>query len=117
MLRKGNEVNQMMMVVGEEGTPIEDFVIYLKGEFLDAVYLQQNTFDPIDSACSSERQRHVFTKVLEVLKREFTFEDKTVARNYFNQLRQAFIDWNYTPWQSTEFESGEKIIDNLLNNN
>ena len=117
MLRKGNEVNQMMMVVGEEGTPIEDFVIYLKGEFLDAVYLQQNTFDPIDSACSSERQRHVFTKVLEVLRHEFTFEDKTVARNYFNQLRQAFIDWNYTPWQSAEFESGEKTIDNLLNNN
>ncbi|MBR4517395.1 MAG: V-type ATP synthase subunit A [Victivallales bacterium] len=117
MLRKGNEVNQMMMVVGEEGTPIEDFVIYLKGEFLDAVYLQQNTFDPIDSACSSERQRHVFTKVLEVLRREFTFDDKTVARNYFNQLRQAFIDWNYTPWQSAEFESGEKTIDNLLNSN
>ena len=117
MLRKGNEVNQMMMVVGEEGTPIEDFVIYLKGEFLDAVYLQQNTFDPIDSACSSERQRHVFTKVLEVLRHEFTFEDKTVARNYFNQLRQAFIDWNYTPWQSAEFESGEKTIDNLLNSN
>ena len=117
MLRKGNEVNQMMMVVGEEGTPIEDFVIYLKGEFLDAVDLQQNTFDPIDSACSSERQRHVFTKVLEVLRHEFTFEDKTVARNYFNQLRQAFIDWNYTPWQSAEFESGEKTIDNLLNSN
>ncbi|MBO4619792.1 MAG: V-type ATP synthase subunit A [Victivallales bacterium] len=116
MLRRGNEVNQMMMVVGEEGTPIEDFVIYLKGEFLDAVYLQQNTFDPIDSACSSERQRHVFTKVLDVLKREFTFEDKTIARNYFNQLRQAFIDWNYTPWQSTEFECGEKTIDNLLYN-
>ena len=117
MLRKGNEVNQMMMVVGEEGTPIEDFVIYLKGEFLDAVYLQQNTFDPIDSACSSERQRYVFAKVLEVLRKEFSFEDKTAARNFFNQLRQAFIDWNYNPWQSEEFKSGEKNVDNLLNKN
>ena len=117
MLRRGNEVNQMMMVVGEEGTPIEDFVIYLKGEFLDAVYLQQNTFDPIDSACSSERQRYVFAKVLEVLRKEFTFTDKTAARNFFNQLRQAFIDWNYNPWQSEAFAEGEKNVDNLLNNN
>ncbi|MBQ4479326.1 MAG: V-type ATP synthase subunit A [Victivallales bacterium] len=117
MLRKGNEVNQMMMVVGEEGTPIEDFVVYLKGEFLDSVYLQQNTFDPIDSACSSERQCYVFAKVLEVLRKEFSFADKTAARNFFNQLRQAFIDWNYNPWRSEEFKTGEKNVDNLLNNN
>ena len=114
LLRKGHEVNQMMMVVGEEGTPVEDFVIYLKGEFLDAVYLQQNTFDPIDSACSSERQRHVFSKVLAVLRKEFSFEDKTAARNFFNQLRQAFIDWNYNPWQSEEFKAGEAQVDKLL---
>jgi V/A-type H+-transporting ATPase subunit A len=30
MLRQGNEVNQMMKVVGEEGTSIDDFVVYLK---------------------------------------------------------------------------------------
>ena len=117
MLRKGNEVNQMMMVVGEEGTPIEDFVVYLKGEFLDAVYLQQNTFDPIDSACSSERQRYVFAKVLAVLRHSFDFEDKTAARDFFNQLRQAFIDWNYAPWQGEGFAEGEKNVDNLLNSN
>ncbi len=117
MLRKGNDVNQMMMVVGEEGTPIEDFIIYLKGEFLDAVYLQQNTFDPIDSACSSERQRYVFAKVLAVLRKNFTFEDKTAARNFFNQLRQAFIDWNYTPWQSEAFANGERSVDDLLTHN
>ncbi|OGV32057.1 MAG: V-type ATP synthase subunit A, partial [Lentisphaerae bacterium GWF2_45_14] len=39
ILRRGNEVNQMMKVVGEEGTHINDFIIYLKGEFLDYVYL------------------------------------------------------------------------------
>ena len=114
VLRKGHDVNQMMMVVGEEGTPVEDFVIYLKGEFLDAVYLQQNTFDPIDSACSSERQCYVFSKVLAVLRKEFSFEDKTAARNFFNQLRQAFIDWNYNPWQSDEFKAGEAQVDKLL---
>ena len=32
---------QMMKVVGEEGTSIDDFITYLKSEFIDAVYLQQ----------------------------------------------------------------------------
>ena len=46
MLREGDEVNQMMFVVGEEGTPISDLCL-LESEFIDAVYLQQNTFDKI----------------------------------------------------------------------
>jgi V/A-type H+/Na+-transporting ATPase subunit A len=45
-LERGSEVGQMMKVVGEEGTSMDDFLVYLKGEFLDAVYLQQNSFDP-----------------------------------------------------------------------
>ncbi|HPW47648.1 MAG TPA: V-type ATP synthase subunit A, partial [Rectinema sp.] len=45
-LERGAEISAMMKVVGEEGTSLEDYVIYLKSEFLDAVYLQQNSFDP-----------------------------------------------------------------------
>ena len=51
ILHKSVEVNQMMKVLGEEGTSSEDFIIYQKGELLDSVYLQQNSFDPIDAAC------------------------------------------------------------------
>ena len=38
MLRRGSEVNQMMKVVGEEGTTTDDFVIYLKSEFFAINY-------------------------------------------------------------------------------
>ncbi len=114
VLRTGNEVNQMMMVIGEDGTPISDFVIYLKSEFIDAVYLQQNTFDPVDSACGAERQRYVFQKLVAILNHEFTFEDKNVARKYFADLRQAFIDWNYTAWNSEEFKQAEEAVNRLL---
>ncbi|MCQ2380654.1 MAG: V-type ATP synthase subunit A, partial [Victivallaceae bacterium] len=44
ILRRGNEVSQMMKVVGEEGTAMDDFVVYMKREFPDYVFLQQNTF-------------------------------------------------------------------------
>ena len=116
MLRAGNEVNQMMKVVGEEGTPTSDFVQYLKSEFIDAVYLQQNTFDKVDSGCGAERQQHVFDKLLDIIRHKFTFPDKDAARSFFQRLRQDFIDWNYCPWESDTFKAGEEKIDSLIKN-
>ncbi|MBQ2335163.1 MAG: hypothetical protein II381_02565, partial [Victivallales bacterium] len=114
MLRAGNDVNQMMKVVGEEGTPTSDFVTYLKSEFIDSVYLQQNTFDPVDSACGSKRQEYVFDKLLSVIAKSFSFPDKNAARTYFQNLRQAFIDWNYIAWDTDDFKTQEAKIDELL---
>ena len=107
----GVEVNQMMKVVGEEGTTVEDYVEYQKSEFLDAVYMQQNSFDEIDAAVSVERQTYTFKKVLEVLGSDFTLKDKDEARNFFNQMRQKFIDWNYSEWESDKFKDAEKEIE------
>ncbi|MBR5024380.1 MAG: V-type ATP synthase subunit A, partial [Victivallales bacterium] len=114
MLRAGNDVNQMMKVVGEEGTPTTDFVTYLKSEFIDSVYLQQNTFDPVDSACGSKRQEYVFDKILSVINKTFNFTDKSAARTFFQNLRQAFIDWNYIAWDTDDFKAQEAKIDALL---
>lgn len=114
ILFQGNEVRQMMKVVGEEGTSMEDFIIYLKAEFLDSVYLQQNAFDKVDAATSLERQKYVFGKVSLVLEKEFTFERKEEARKVFYELRQLFIDYNYKEWQSEEFKKQEKVIDDFL---
>ena len=114
MLSKGDEIRQMMMVVGEEGTSLEDFEIYLKAEFLDAVYLQQNAFDEVDAACSPQRQQHVFTRVYEVLMKSFAFESKEQARDFFYQLRQGFIDWNYVPSETDEFKEQEEKINSLI---
>lgn len=114
ILFKGNEVNQMMKVVGEEGTSLEDFITFLKAEFLDSVYLQQNAFDRIDAATSPQRQEYIFDKIYKILKAEFSLEDKDTARKFFYELRQKVIDWNYKAWGSEEFKKQEEVIDNLL---
>lgn len=111
ILRRGNEVNQMMKVVGEEGTNINDFIIYLKSEFLDYVYLQQNTFDKVDGATSTERQTYVFDKVFSVLQGSFDFDNADLARRYFLELRQNFIDWNYQASGTESFREHEAQID------
>lgn len=109
----GAEVGQMMKVVGEEGTSLDDFILYLKSEFLDSVYLQQNSFDDVDAAADVERQTYVFKLLLKVLGSDFVLESKDDARGYFNQLRQKFIDWNYSVWQGDEFKKNEADIQQL----
>ncbi len=110
ILTSGEKVHQMMKVVGEEGTSLEDFATYLKSEFLDSAYLQQNGFDEVDAATTEERQKYVFERVVNVLKKEFPFRDKEQARRFFYNLRHNFIDWNYKKWQSDEFKNKEREI-------
>ncbi|OUX37447.1 MAG: V-type ATP synthase subunit A [Kiritimatiellaceae bacterium TMED266] len=103
MLRNGNEVGQMMKVVGEEGTSLDDFVVYLKGEYIDNTYLQQNAFDDIDSNNSVERQRYVFSMLLELLRSNLHFADKTEARTFFQRISQICRDMNGCVFQTEEF--------------
>ena len=110
-LQRGTEVNQMMKVVGEEGTHIGDFLIYQKSEFLDYVYLQQNTFDKVDGATEKDRQVYVFDKVIEVINANFKQKNKEDARRLIQEFRQLFIDWNYVKMDSKEFKELEKKID------
>ena len=111
----GVEVNQMMKVVGEDGTTTEDYIEYLKSDLLDSVYMQQNSFDEIDAAVSVERQKYTFAKVLSVLGSDFDLNDKDSARNFFNQMRQKFIDWNYSEWNSEKFKTAEQEIESHFN--
>lgn len=110
MLHAGNDVKQMMKVVGEEGTSIDDFVVFLKSEYLDAVYLQQDAYHDVDGASSADRQRYVFDRIYRMLKSHFTFDDKDGARRFFQGLTQTTRDWNRLDQQSVEFQQLEQQI-------
>lgn len=114
ILRKSHDVAQMMKVIGEEGTSLCDYIDYLKGEFFDFVYLQQNAFDKVDEATSEERQKYVFNFIYDILKAEFRFERKENALHFFHKLRQEFRGWNSASWKSAEFEKIEKDIKTIL---
>ena len=113
ILRRSSEINQMMKVIGEEGTSAEDYNLYQKGELLDAVYLQQNSFDPIDAACEPERQAHEFNVLYDVLTRDYALSDKKEIRAFFNQVRQEFLDWHGTVYGTPEFAAQETKLTDL----
>ena len=114
LLRRGSEVNQMMKVVGEEGTSIDDFVTYLKAEYLDAVYLQQDAYHEVDAATSAERQQYVFGVIFRILKTKTNFSEKESARQFFQRLTQVTKDWNRVHQDAPEFKKLEQRIAEML---
>lgn len=110
ILRKGNEIGQMMKVVGEEGTSLADFTTYLKSEFLDAVYLQQNAFSDSDATTPVARQKIMFDVVEKALFTDYRFEDKDETRTFFMGLQQMFIDWNDKAMDTSEFASMREAL-------
>ena len=109
----GNEIGSMMKVVGEEGTSLPDYVTYLKADMLDAVYLQQNSFDLTDANCGAARQNYVIDKLICILGSDYALADQDAARSFFHRMRQRFIDWNYTEFESGAFRQAEAEIDTL----
>ena len=113
ILHHGDEIGSMMKVVGEEGTTLLDYITYLKSEMLDAVYLQQNSFDLVEANCGKQRQRYVTDKLVHILGSNYALQNKDDARGFFNRMRQKFIDWNYTEFESESFKKAESEIDEL----
>ncbi|MBT3296730.1 MAG: V-type ATP synthase subunit A [Verrucomicrobia bacterium] len=114
ILRRGSEVGQMMKVVGEEGTSQDDFVLYLKSEYMDSAYLQQDAFDAIDGATSAERQQHVYGAISGFLQTNLHFADKTKARSFFHQLTQTTRDWNRADMGSQEFKDIQGRLEHMV---
>ena len=111
VMRKSAEIDQMMKVVGEEGTSLDDFLMYLKGEYVDAVYFQQNSFDPVDAAVPTERQHRYFKLIVKIAAADLKFEDKNEARRWFAELRLKTLDFNGTRYLSEDFLRIEKEIE------
>ena len=114
LLRKGNDIKQMMAVVGEEGTSVEDSTVMLKAEFFDAVYLQQNAFDEVDAATPADRQRLVFDTIVEVLELDFDFQDRDQARDVMVRATDLFRNWNYVAMDSAEFKKTQARIEEFI---
>ena len=100
----------MMKVVGEEGTSLADFTVYLKSEFLDTVYLQQNAFSDVDAFTPEERQKVMFDVVEKALFTDYKFETKDDTRAFFMSLQQAFIDWNNVKSDAPEFTTARDAL-------
>ncbi|NBC49112.1 MAG: V-type ATP synthase subunit A [Gammaproteobacteria bacterium] len=113
LLGRGDAVQQMMQVTGEEGITTEDYVIYQKALFLDMVFLQQDAFDPVDASVPMARQQLVLERVWEVVERSDSYPDKEAVRHHFNRLTGLFKNFHYSPPDSPDYQRLLSEIDAL----
>ena len=73
LLRRGNDVAQMMQVTGEEGVSMEDHLVHQKALFLDMAYLQQDAFDKVDASAALPRQKRTLDLVFDLVNRTISF--------------------------------------------
>ncbi len=104
ILREGDEIGKRMEVVGEEGISIADMIVYLKSEFYEFAYLQQNAFDKEDAYCPLDRQIPLFKLVGEVFEAPFEFDSHDAARAFFLELQNETKNMNFMPFKSTRYQ-------------
>ncbi len=102
LLHRGDSIQQMMQVTGEEGVTVPDYITYQKALLVDMVYLQQDAFDEVEASAPLERQKHCFDFLYDLVTREYKFEDKEQVRDYFLRLTGLFKNFNYSSEDSPD---------------
>jgi V/A-type H+-transporting ATPase subunit A len=113
LIEKGEQVDQMMQVTGEEGVTIDDFVTQQTALFVDMVYLQQDAFDTVDATVPLERQIKTFKLVYDVTQSKGVFVDKAEVRQVFTQLTGLMKNFHYAAENTPEYKSTWQKIENL----
>ncbi|MCD6353349.1 MAG: V-type ATP synthase subunit A [Proteobacteria bacterium] len=114
LLFKGNDIHQMMLVVGEEGISVDDLVTYLKSELIDTVCLQQDAFDVVERATSKERQVLDFLLLMEMVHHQFEFSNKEDAKKEMTNIQNLFFQLKYCAFQGEDYQKYRKEIETIL---
>ncbi|MES2199302.1 MAG: V-type ATP synthase subunit A [Chlamydiota bacterium] len=110
-LKEGDEIGKRMEVVGEEGTSIQDMIVFLKSELYEFSYLQQNAFDKEDCYSPLERQIPLFELIQSIFDADLSFNSQDEVRNYFLELQNEVKNMNFTSFRSDEYNQLFKQIE------
>lgn len=107
IVRRGKEMADQINILGDDGVPMSYHEAFWKSELIDFAFLQQDAFDKVDSLCPLERQKYMLDIIIDICRREFTFDNFNECRTFFKDLIGILRQMNYS-----EFE-GEKFNDYL----
>lgn len=114
LLREGKTIASNILLMGEKGITDEAYISYQKAELVDAVFLQQNSFNDVDGVTDPKRLRVMFDVVKEIIDAPVTLKGKEEIRSHFNFMRQAYIDWNMIQVDNETFQKQKSQILNLV---
>jgi V/A-type H+/Na+-transporting ATPase subunit A len=81
---------------------------------VDAVILQQDAFDDIDSRTPLVRQKYMTDKVLSICDGQFEFDSFGEVNPFFKRVVNQMKQMNYSEFESEPFRDFETGLDEIL---
>ena len=113
-LIRGQEVNDQINILGDDGVPVDYHEVFWKAELIDFAILQQDAFDAIDSNTPLKRQKYMLEKVIEVIETDFEFDDFNQVRDFFKKIINLFKQMNYCEFKSEKFDAYEQQLQEMI---
>ena len=116
IVQRGKEAYEQINILGDDGVPVEYHDRFWKSELIDFVILQQDAFDSIDANCPIERQKFMYSMVLDICRKKFDFADFEDCSQFFKGLINMFKQMNYSEYDSDKFRSYHAQITETVSN-
>ncbi|MCB0598988.1 MAG: V-type ATP synthase subunit A [Lewinellaceae bacterium] len=114
ILFRGKEAAEQINILGDDGVSVETHLIFWRSETVDAIILQQDAFDPVDSRSPLARQKYMADKILAVTSTELAFESYEEVNPYFKRVIAALKQMNYSEFESEKFKQYEEELQQIL---
>ncbi len=114
LLLRGKEAQEQINILGDDGVPLEFHERFWNSELIDAVILQQDSFDKVDANCPLDRQKYMLERVLDITDMKFTFDSFEEVNVYFKRIINTFKQMNYAEWESDKFKAYESELEGIM---
>ncbi len=114
LLLRGREAVEQINILGDDGVPLDFHERFWNSELIDAVILQQDSFDKVDANCPMFRQRYMLEKVLDITDKKFNFESFDEVSVFFKRMISNLKQMNYAVWESEDFKKYESELDAIV---
>ncbi len=113
-MQRGKEIAEQINILGDDGVPVDYHETFWKSEVIDYVILQQDAFDEIDAVTPIARQEEILDMVTAICEKDFHFDNFLDVVDYFKKLINICKQWNYSAYQSEQYNDYKKQITEML---
>lgn len=114
LILRGKEAYEQINILGDDSVPVEYHDRYWKSELIDFAFLQQDSFDPTDSNCPTERQHYMFNYIMDICKAEFKHKGFEDCASFFKEIINSIRQMNYSEFLSDKFSQNKATADSLI---
>jgi V/A-type H+/Na+-transporting ATPase subunit A len=104
VMLRGKEAADQINILGDDGVSIDFHVEFWKSEMLDFILLQQDAFDDVDMFTPIHRQAFMSSFLLDISRRNYTFNHFSEVRPFFRKLINTLKQLNYAEEGSDAYE-------------